>query len=129
MKLPLFIFFSLLTLFCFSQQTEQSFVVKKNGAENKKGVPRIIDLQYGAVGDTICGSVRIDFSSALGTYDSISLFNLKIMDKEMLMQNKRWYFVIDNFGRAIISLYKKQKNGNYKPVWFRNWVVSCKKTQ
>lgn len=125
MKPLLLIFFSLFLSFCFAQQNEQIFIVKKRTVENKNGFPKILDLKLGAVGDTICGSVRMDLSPAMGYFDSISVVNLRIMDRAMLYQTRRWYVTTSNSGHAIITFYKKEKDGSYKMVYFRNWVIHC----
>ncbi len=125
MKLLLFTFFSLLLSFCSAQQTEQTFIVKKRAVESKKEFPKIFDLKLGGVGDTICGSISLNLEPAQGYYDSISLVNLRIMDKEMLKKTQRYYVATSKNGHAIITFYKKEKDGSYKMVYFRNWVIHC----
>jgi hypothetical protein len=118
------IFFSFFISVCFCQQAEQTFIVKKRKVEAKKEFPKVFDLKLGGIGDTICGSIVIDLSPAEGYYDSISLFNLK-KHREAAGKNTYFYGVTTKSGHAIITFFKKEKDGSYKMVYFRNWVIHC----
>ena len=109
---------------CFCQQTEQTFIVKKRAPGNKRDFPKVFDLKIGPVGDTICGGVMLDLTPAGGLFDSVSLFNLKRYE-ERLGPNGYFYGATNKTGHAIISLYKKQKDGTSKLIYFRNWVIHC----
>jgi len=120
----LLIFFSLLFSFCFAQQTEQTFIVKKRAFENKKEFPKIFDLKLAPGVDTICGGIMLDLSPAKGYYDSVFLFNLQMRDYGF-GGDKYFFDTTNRNGHAIITFYKKEKDGSYKMVYFRNWVIHC----
>ena len=118
-----FFIYSLLLLCAMThaQETEQTFIVKKRVVEQKREFPKVFDLKLGPVGDTICDLINIDLKPAQGIYDSLSLFNLK-----QLKQSGNVFYPSTQSGHAIITLYKKEKNGSYKMVYFRNWVIHCR---
>lgn len=124
MKLLHCILFSYLICFCFAQQTGQTFIVKKRAVENKREFPIVFDLRVGTSRDTICSGIFLDLNPIQGYYDSISLFNLKKTNQKF-GKNKGVFATTSNNGHAIITFYKKEKDGTFKMIYFRNWVIHC----
>lgn len=124
MKKMLQVFFCLLYILVGYSQTNVTFTVKKNPTETKSNNRFITDWKIGPAGDTICNSVELDFTKIQGLYDSVSLLNLKQVFTRS--PNVYWYGTTTHNGHAIITFYRKEKNGSFSMVYFRNWVIACR---
>ena len=124
MRTVLLISLSTILALYYAQQTEQTFTVKKRSVETKKEFQRIFDLKLAPGIDTICRGIWLDLEPVKPYYDSISTFNLKLKPI-----NKKWTMLqtttVGNGGHGILKFYQKQKDGTYKLIYIRNWVINC----
>lgn len=127
MKKMLQVFFCLLFVLVGYSQTNVTFTVKKKNDAGAKEAVKMIDWNIGPPGDTICNSVLLNLTPMQGLYDSISLLNLKWVYTTGI--NTHYYGTTSHSGHAIITFYRKEKNGSFSMVYFRNWVIACRNGQ
>jgi hypothetical protein len=124
MNYMLVLTFAISFLFCHAQQSEQTFTVKKRPTETKKEFQRIFDLKLAPGVDTICHDLWLDLSPVKPYYDSVSVFNFKMETFRKTMAHLKT-ITVGNGGHGILKFYQKQKDGSFKLVYIRNWVIDC----
>ena len=128
MKFLCFVFAFFYFTLCYSQQTEETFRVKKKTVAEQNEMQHIFKLNLDPGHDTICGGLFIDLSPVLPYYDSLSYFNLKYVSEYGKNKISFQTTTIGNGGHAILKFYQKQKDKTYKLIYIRNWVIDCSKT-
>lgn len=125
MRLPTTTLLVILSVVAYAQ-TESTLVIKKHTTTSTevKEYRKIFATNLNYPYDTICSLLTLNLTPLQGMYDSMSLYNLKHTQTAGI--NTHFYTVQGTRGNAIITFYKKQENGSYQMIYYRNWTIKCR---